>query len=185
MRTKVLSEQEIKEIIKRLGKEFTNRFKDEKVPPIFIAVLKGALPFFIDLVREIECPVMLDFVQLSSYAGSESTGVISLKKDITMDIRNRKVVVVEDIVDTGFTLDYLTKYLKEHYQPKEVITCTLLDKPSRRKVNFQCDYVGKEIGNYFIVGYGLDYDEYYRNDKEIFVPDLEEIKKIDSLREVK
>lgn len=177
----ILSENEIKEIVQKFGKEFTEKFKKDKLPPVFIGVLKGALPFLIDLVREITCPVQIDYVQISSYMGTESTGVIKLKKDVSLDIKNRNVVIVEDIIDSGYTLLWLKDYLMKNYSPKNIYTCVLLDKKCKRKVDYHCDYIGKEIGDYFIVGYGLDYDEYFRNEKYVFVPTKEQIDEINSI----
>lgn len=174
MRKILYTTEQINEIVKRLGKQFTEKFKDEELPPVFIGVLKGAMPFMMDLVREIDCPLIMDFIQVKSYIGTESTGVITLKKDISEDIKNRSVVIVEDIADSGYTLVWLKNYLLKTYKPKALYTCALLDKKCKRKVPFDVDYVGDEIGDYFIVGYGLDYDEIGRNVKEIFVPDLEE-----------
>lgn len=174
MRQIILTEKEIKKINKRLGKELTKKFKNDELPPVFIGVLKGALPFMIDLVREIKCPLIIDFIQVKSYIGTESTGVITLKKDINEDITNRNVVIVEDIADSGHTLVWLKKYISTTYKPKAIYTCALLDKKCKRKVDFDLDYVGAEIGDYFIGGYGLDFDEIGRNEKYIFVPDEEE-----------
>ena len=178
MKTIILTEEQIKEIVKRLGKEFTEKFKDDYLPPVFIGVLKGALPFMIDLVREVECPLVIDFIQVKSYIGTESTGVITLKKDINENITNRRVVIVEDIADSGHTLVWLKKYLTTQYKPKEIFTCALLDKKCKRKVEFDLDFVGTEIGDYFLCGYGLDFDEIARNEKFIFVPDEEEQAKL-------
>lgn len=179
MRKTILTIEEIKKINQDLGKKFTELFKDEELSPVFIGVMKGALPFMMDLIREIDCPILTDYVQISSYMGTESTGVIKLKKDVSINLENRQVVIVEDIIDSGNTLKWLKEYLQKNYCPKKIITCTLLDKKCQRKVDFDSDYVGKVIGNEFIVGYGLDYDEYFRNEKYVFVPSKEEIEAID------
>lgn len=184
MRQIILSQKEITEITRKFGQMFTDMFKDDPLPPIFIGVMKGAVPFMIDLVREIDCPVLLDFMQVSSYLGTESTGIISLKKDVSLDIRNRNVVIVEDIIDSGYTMNWLKNYIEKTYCPKKLLTCVLLDKKCKRKIPFECDFVGKEIGDYFIVGYGLDYDEFFRNEKEVFVPSKNQIEEIDKLREI-
>lgn len=181
MKQLIMSQTEIKEVTEKLGKQFTELFKNEELPPIFIGVLKGALPFMIDLIRNVDCPIQTDFIQVSSYLGTESTGIIKLKKDISMPIEGRTVVIVEDIVDTGNTLKWLTEYFNENYFPKKIITCSLLDKPCKRQVDVKVDYIGKEIGNCFIVGYGLDYNEFLRNEKEVYVPAEEEIKYLDEL----
>lgn len=174
MKKLLLSESEIKDICKRLGNEITERFKDSKEPPILIGVLKGAAPFMMDLIKEIKCFVEIDFVQYSSYSKTASTGVVVMKKDITVDITNRDVLIIEDIVDTGRTFKKMVEYLNT-YNPSSLLTCTLLDKPARREVEFNCDYVGKVIPNYFVYGYGLDYCEYFRNTREIYYIDSEDV----------
>ncbi len=181
MQNIILNEEEIKSIVKRLGDEITEKYKKDILPPVIIGVMKGALPFMMDLIREIKCPVLIDFVQISSYMGTESTGIIKLKKDINIDISNRNVVIVEDIIDSGYTLVWFKKYLTSNYHPKSISTCVLLDKKCKRKIPYECEYIGKEIGDHFIVGYGLDYDEYFRNEKEIFVPTKEQIDYINKL----
>ena len=181
MKDIVVSEKELHEICKRLGHELTERYKDNALPPVFIGVMKGALPFMMDLIREVECPILTDYVTISSYMGKESTGVIKLKKDIDTDLTGRDVVIVEDIIDTGVTLEWFKEYLKNNYYPKDISICVLLDKKCKRKVDVPVDYIGKEIGDAFIVGYGLDYDEFFRNEKEIFIPTKEQIEEIDKL----
>ena len=165
MKDIVVSEKELHEICQRIGHELTERYKNNVLPPVFIGVMKGALPFMMDLIREIKCPILTDYVTISSYMGKESTGVIKLKKDI----------------DTGITLEWFKEYLKNNYYPKDISICVLLDKKCKRKVDVPVDYVGKEIGDAFIVGYGLDYDEFFRNEKEIFIPTKEQIEEIDKM----
>ncbi len=174
MKKLLVSEQEIKEICARIGKEITDKFIGDENPPIIIGVLKGAAPFMMDLIKEIKCFVELDFVQYSSYQRTKSTGVVVMKKDISTDIKGRNVIIVEDIVDTGKTFAKMVEYLHT-YEPLHIYTCTLLDKKARREVEFECDFVGKEIPNYFVYGYGLDYLEYFRNTKEIYYIDDEKI----------
>lgn len=183
MRQIIMSRSEIQTVVKALGDRFTERFRNDAVPPVFIGVMKGALPFMMDLMREIRCPILTDFIQVSSYMGTESTGVIKLKKDISVPIGGRKVILVEDIVDSGYTLVWLKDYLTKTYAPESVECCVLLDKRCKRKIACDPEYVGKEIGDYFIVGYGLDYDEFYRNEPDIFVPDPEEIRRINRLNQ--
>lgn len=183
MKNIIMTEQEIQDICKNFGQQFTKMFEKDELRPVFIGVMKGALPFMMDLIREIKCPILIDFVQISSYMGTESTGVIKLKKDVNLDLKNRNVVIVEDIIDSGNTLKWLKEYLQKHYFPKNILSCVLLDKKCKRKVECDVEFVGKEIGDYFIVGYGLDYDEFFRNEKEIFVPTKEQILEIDKLNE--
>ena len=137
MRQIILSQKEITEITRKFGQMFTDMFKDDPLPPIFIGVMKGAVPFMIDLVREIDCPVLLDFMQVSSYLGTESTGIISLKKDVSLDIRNRNVVIVEDIIDSGYTMNWLKNYLEKTYCPKKLLTLKLtgLSEPFKSSFN--------------------------------------------------
>ncbi len=174
----VCSKEEIKEICQRIGKELTNKFKDNAIPPLFIGVLKGSLPFMMDLIKEVNCDIELDFVQYSSYIKTKSSGVVVLKKDIEKDITNRDVVVIEDIIDTGRTLDKFHNYLLSR-SPKSITTVVLLDKKSKREVETPVDYVGKEIEDKFVVGYGLDYQEYLRNIDHVFVIDEETLQRID------
>ena len=181
MRKILYTTEQINEIVKRLGKQFTEKFKDEELPPVFIGVLKGAMPFMMDLVREIDCPLIMDFIQVKSYIGTESTGVITLKKDISEDIKNRSVVIVEDIADSGYTLVWLKNYLLKTYKPKALYTCALLDKKCKRKVDINVDFKGSEIGDMFIAGYGLDYKDLLRNDKEIFVMSEEDVKEMEEI----
>ena len=177
MKQEILSEKEIKAITKEMGKQFTKMFKNDKKPPVFIGILKGATPFMMDLIKNIKCHIEIDFAQYSSYSGDVNTGTLILKKDITSDVTDRNVVIVEDIADSGKTL----KVFKEHISklsPKAVYTCVLLDKKCRRIVDFDADFVGKVIDDYFVVGYGLDYYECFRNTKNVFVPDEKQLKQV-------
>jgi len=158
---KVLYEEsEIQKRIKDLAEEIDDFYKGEEV--IVISVLKGAVFFTVDLVKKMKTPIILDMIQVSSYQGTESTGNVIMKKDLGIDIEGKKVLVVEDIIDTGYTLKYLKEYL-ESLNPKEVKIAVLLDKAERRKANIQVDYTGFVIPNKFVVGYGFDIDDKYRN----------------------
>jgi hypoxanthine phosphoribosyltransferase len=128
-----------------------------------VSVLKGALPFMADLMRAISIPVRIDLMEVSSYgSGTESSGRVRILKDLSSSIEGKHVLIVEDIIDTGLTLNYLTQYLGGK-QPASLGICTLLDKPARRLVEIDLDYRGFEIPDRFVIGYGLDYDEVYRN----------------------
>ena len=129
-----------------------------------VGVLKGVVVFYADMIRQIKVPCQMDFMWISSYAGTNSTGKMMVRQDNSADIRGRHVLILEDIFDTGNSLDYTVKYLKSK-EPASIKICTLLDKPERRNpaVKLQADYVGFTIPNAFVVGYGLDYDEKYRN----------------------
>lgn len=131
--------------------------------PVLVCVLKGAVFFMADLVREIKIPCEIDFMAVSSYgSSSDSSGVVRILKDLDAQVEGRHVIIVEDIIDTGLTLSYLMKNLKAR-NPADVAVCTLLTKPDRRKVDNPCRYVGFEVPNRFVIGYGLDYQERYRN----------------------
>ena len=129
-----------------------------------VSVLKGSLPFMADLMRSISIPVRIDLMEVSSYGGTatESSGLVRILKDLSASIEGEEVLIVEDIIDTGLTLNYLLRYLRGK-NPRTLRICTLLDKPARRLVDIPVDYVGFTIPDQFVVGYGLDYAEYYRN----------------------
>ena len=181
MRDIILSEQEIRSICQLLGKQLSTRYRFNDQPPVFIGVMKGAIPFMMDLIQEVDIPLTLDFVQLCSYNGTESTGTVVLKTDVSTDIRGKDIVIVEDIVDSGISMVFLVDYLKKKYQPKSVVTVALLDKKVNRKTPFTLDYYGKEVGEGFLMGYGLDYHELYRNTRYIFIPDQDEISSWDEI----
>ena len=158
----LLTEAQIQNRIRELGEVLTAEYADKN--PVIVGVLKGVVVFYADMVRQIKVPCQLDFMWLSSYAGTNSTGNMLVRQDVTADIRDRHVLILEDIYDTGNSLDFTVKHLKEK-EPASVKICTLLDKPERRKpgITLQADYVGFTIPNAFVVGYGLDYNEKYRN----------------------
>ena len=157
----ILSEEDIKSIVSRMGAEITRDYKDKN--PLLVTVLKGAVIFTADIMRAIECPVAVDFMAVSSYGdGVKSSGVVRILKDLDAKIEGRDVLIVEDILDTGITLSNLVPMLKMR-NPNSVKICTILDKPSRRKADIAPDYEGFAVPDEFVVGYGLDYDEKYRN----------------------
>ena len=154
-----MSEDEIKSIVERIGKELNNDYLDKD--PLFIGVLKGAVPFMTDLMKQINIKSTLDCIKVSSYSGTKSTGNITIKGDMP-NVKDRHVIVVEDILDTGKTLLELKKLLISS-GALSVKLCVLLDKPEGRKYDISADYVGGKVPNEFVVGYGLDYNERYRN----------------------
>ena len=158
----LISEKELKSRVDEIANKITNDFKNEEI--VLACILKGSMIFTADLLRKIRNnDVIIDFMYLNSYgSGTETSGKIDFKLDLTTDIKNKNVIIVEDIIDTGTTLYYLRDLLKKR-KPKEIKLCTLLDKPSRRVKQIKVDYVGFEIENKFVVGYGMDYDEKYRN----------------------
>ena len=168
----LLSESKIKKRVKELADTISDDYKDKS--PIFIGILNGCYVFMADLLRELSIGVEIDFVKIRSYEGDSSTGTIKFRKDISADIDNRHVVIVEDIIDSGFTINFLVNRLKES-GPKSVSVATVLYKKKVAKLDFKVDYVGFEIPPEFVVGYGLDYNEKYRNLKDIMVMEPKDI----------
>jgi len=157
----LISKEDIADRVKELGAEITEDYKDCDL--VVVGILKGALMFMADLIRHIKIPVLMDFAVVSSYgASTETSGVVRILKDLDQPIEGKHVLIVEDIIDSGLTMHYLVRNL-EARKPASVKVCTLLDKPSRRKVDIKPDYCGFSIPDKFVVGYGLDYAEYYRN----------------------
>lgn len=156
------SEAKIQETCAELGQQLTNDYQDKN--PLVVCVLKGAVPFMADVIKRMNIYMNLDFIDVSSYkGGTVSTGEVELVKDLDTDVKDRDVLFIDDIIDTGRTLDYLKKLLKNR-GAKSVKVCTLMDKPEARKVDtVQADYVGFDVPNEFLVGYGLDYQGKYRN----------------------
>lgn len=163
----LISENQVLERVNELGQEISRDYAGSEL--LVVGILKGAIIFLADLVRSISIPTNMDFMAVSSYgASSESSGVVRILKDLEQNIENKHVLIVEDIVDTGLTLNYLKENLLTR-GPASLKICTLLDKPSRRKVEVQVDYNGFTIPDEFVVGYGLDYNERYRNLREILI----------------
>ena len=158
----LLTEEQIHNRIEELGKILTEEYQDKN--PVVIGVLKGVVIFYADMIRHIKAPCQMDFMWVSSYAGTESTGNMVVKRDITSDIRGRHVLILEDIFDTGNSLDFVYKHLLTK-EPASLKVCTFLDKPEGRwpGITVTADYTGFQIPNAFVVGYGLDYNEQYRN----------------------
>ena len=158
----LLTEEQIRQRIAQLGEILTEEYKDKD--PIIVGVLKGVVVFYADMIRAIKTPCQMDFMWVSSYEGTESTGSLVVKRDVSADIRGRHVLILEDIFDTGNSLDFVCKHLMAK-EPASIKICTLLDKPERRKpgITLEADFVGFTIPNAFVVGYGLDFNEYYRN----------------------
>ncbi len=158
----LLTEEQIRQRIAELGEVLTEEYKDKN--PVIVGVLKGVVVFYADMIRQVKVPCQMDFMCISSYVGTSSTGKMVVKQDISADIQGRHVLILEDIFDTGNSLDFTYKHLMER-NPASLKICTLLDKPARRNPNITLkpDYVGFSIPDAFVVGYGLDYNEYYRN----------------------
>lgn len=158
----LISEEVLQKRIKELAAQLSADYAGKD--PVFVGVMKGVVLFFADAVKRIDIPCQIDFMWISSYAGTNSTGRMEVKRDLSTDIKGRHVVILEDIFDTGHSLDFTYRHLLEK-EPASLEICTLLDKPSRRNptVTLKPKYVGFEVPNAFVVGYGLDYNEYYRN----------------------
>ena len=157
----LISEEELKEIIKRLGKQITEDYKDKNL--LVVSVLKGSVMVMADLLREIKLPLRIDFMAVSSYgSGTTTSGSVKIIKDLDINLAGYDLLIVEDILDSGVTLSNLKEILLTR-GPASVKICTLLDKPERRKADIKADYIGAQVPDAFVVGYGLDYDEKYRN----------------------
>jgi hypoxanthine phosphoribosyltransferase len=156
----LLSEEQIQNKVKELGEQISKDYEGKDV--IFIGVLKGSVVFISDLIRKMSINVTMDFMAVSSYGSStETSGVVKILKDLDSDIEGKDVIIVEDIIDTGITLKYLCEYIKAR-GPKSLKICCLLDKPERRRVDIPVDYIGFSIPDEFVVGYGIDYAERFR-----------------------
>ena len=156
----LISEEEIEAEVARVGRQITEDFRDKN--PIFVGVLKGCFIFMADLMRHVDIKCTMDFMAVSSYSGTSSTGAVKINKDLGQDIEGRHVIIVEDILDSGVTLSYLKHYLLGR-KPASITIATLMDKPARRKSDIVADYSCFEVPDAFVVGYGLDYNEQYRN----------------------
>ncbi len=157
----LLSREEIAEICKRLGEEITRDYEGKNL--LLVSVLKGAVVFMADIMREIKCPCNIDFMAVSSYQNStKSSGVVRFKKDLDINVEDYDVLIVEDILDSGLSLKHITEVLKCR-GAKSLKICAFLDKPKNRKTEISADYVGAVVPNEFVVGYGLDFAEKYRN----------------------
>lgn len=169
----LISSEQIAERVEQLGREIRNDFAGRET--VVVAILNGTVLFLADLIRHLDIPLKLDFVGVSSYGAGTTSGETILTKQTSADVRGRDVLVVDDILDTGKTLDRVTLHLRQ-YKPRRLRTCVLLDKKARRQVKIRADYTGFQIPDEFVVGYGLDFAERYRNlpfigvlKKEIFL----------------
>ena len=158
----LLTEEQIQTKLRELGQILTEEYKDKN--PVIVGVLKGVVVFYADMIRQIKTPCQMDFMWISSYKGTSSTGKMLVRQDVSADIKGRHVLILDDIFDTGSSLEFTVNHLKSK-EPASIKICTFLDKPEGRRpgVTVQADYVGYTIPNKFVVGYGLDYNEHYRN----------------------
>ncbi|MBT4137551.1 MAG: hypoxanthine phosphoribosyltransferase [Candidatus Latescibacteria bacterium] len=157
----LISSRDIQDRVSELGRMINTAYPPNR-SLVLIGVLRGAVYFLADLSRSITRSIEIDFISVSSYAGTQSTGKITLHQDIAIDIENKDILIVEDIVDTGRTLNALIQHFVQK-KPRSIKTCTFLDKPSRREVSVPTHYSGFRIPDHFVVGYGLDYEQAYRN----------------------
>ena len=168
----LISEEEVDARIRELGEKISKEYEGKQIH--LICVLKGGVFFMCELAKRITVPVSLDFMQVSSYGdATESSGIVRIKKDLDDTMENKEVIIVEDIIDSGRTLHYLIPVLKQR-NPKSIRLCALLNKPDRREVEVQIDYLGFDIPDEFVIGYGLDYAQKYRNLPFIGVVELGE-----------
>jgi hypoxanthine phosphoribosyltransferase len=158
----LITDHQIQAKVAELGRQLSTDYAGQQLT--LVSVLKGSLPFMADLMRAIEVPVQIDLMEVSSYGGAttETSGLVRILKDLSSSIEGRDVLIVEDIIDTGLTLNYLLRYLRGK-NPHSLRICALLDKPARRLVEIPIDYLGFTIPDQFVIGYGLDYNEFYRN----------------------
>ncbi len=163
---KFISQQEIAKKVQEIAREISSDYRGET--PVLVGVLKGAVVFMSDLIRQLTISVEIDFMAVSSYGASTKTsGIVRILKDLDQSIEGRDVLIIEDIVDTGLTLDYLREVLEQR-RPRSLKLAALLDKPERREVEIEANYLGFVIPDEFVVGYGLDYRELYRNFADIY-----------------
>ena len=158
----LITEEQLKARIRELGEELSREYVGKD--PVVVGVLKGVVIFYADMIRELKVPCQMDFMWISSYEGTDSTGKMVVRKDLSADVKGRHVLILEDIFDTGNSLDFVVKSILAK-EPASLKICTLLDKPERRRagVDLKCDWTGFVIPNEFVVGYGLDFNEHYRN----------------------
>ena len=158
----LITEEQIKARVEELGKILSQEYAGKD--PVVVGVLKGVVVFYADMIRQLTVPCQMDFMWISSYSGTTTTNTMEVKRDVSENIKGRHVLILEDIFDTGNSLDFTYKHLMAK-EPASLKICTLLDKPSRRNpdITLKADYVGFEVPNEFVVGYGLDFNEHYRN----------------------
>lgn len=161
IKTVLISEKEIRRRAEELGKQITEDYAKEGKVPFVVALLRGSVPFLADIIKSIDLDIQYDFMDVTSYAGTRTTGDIKILKDLDTSVVGKDILLVEDIVDSGYTIEAV-KNLMFRKEAASVKVVTLLDKPSRRKVNIQAEYVGFEVEDLFVVGYGMDFNQHYR-----------------------
>lgn len=182
MREIIMDAEQIEACYKKVGEEISEDLKNEVKRPIFLCVMKGAMTFLIGMMKYVKIPVIVDYIHISSYEGTSTTGKVTLLKDMTFDPKDRTIVIVEDVVDTGLSISYLKNYLWNKYKPKDIKVAVFVDKQARRQCNLKLDYVGKVMTvDKYIVGNGFDYNEIGRNIPYVFTPSEEDFKRWDAL----
>ena len=161
-----IGKDKIKKRIKEISKQLYKMYRDKN--PVFIGVLNGSFIFLSDLVRECDFDCQVDFIQVKSYTGEKSSGKVDLVKDISLDLNGRSIILVEDIIDTGLSIEFIRKHILS-YKPKDLIIVSLLSKKMNYNLKFNIDIIGFEIDSKFVIGYGLDLDQRYRNLTELFI----------------
>ncbi|KXO14798.1 hypoxanthine phosphoribosyltransferase [Clostridiales bacterium KA00134] len=156
----LFTEEELAQKIREMGKRITEDYKGKKL--LCLGILKGSVVFMSELIKRIDLPLEIDFMDVSSYVGTQSSGEVRILKDLDYSVAGKDILIIEDIIDTGITLNYLVKLFK-HRNVNSVLIATLLSKPRRRKIDVDVKYVGFDIEDLFVVGYGLDYNEQFRN----------------------
>ncbi len=181
MRKIIMNQAEIEACYKKVGEEISISLKDEQKRPILLCVMKGAMTFLIGIMKYIDIPVIVDYIHISSYDGTSTTGKVKLLKDMTFNPEGRTIVIVEDVVDSGIAINYLKGYLKSK-NPKDIKVAAFFNKTARREVEVKIDYLGETFDeNEFLLGNGFDYNEIGRNIPYVFIPDEEDFKKWDEL----
>ena len=161
----LISKENIAKRVREISLQISENFHDTN--PVIISILNGSFIFTADIIRELDIDCEVDFIKISSYEGMNSTGSIKMSKDLSIDIKNRRVIIVEDIIDSGLSIKYLYKHILK-YKPKDITIVSLLAKTNNFKLNFNIDIIGFEISSEFVVGYGLDFNQRFRNLKSIF-----------------
>ena len=175
----IFSKKDIEKITKDIGGKLTKDLSKEKRIPVICGIMKGSLNFMNDLIKNIKTDVFTDYIQVSSYSGNKTTGKVILKRDLTIDIKDRTLVLVEDVIDTGISMRYLIDFIKQRYQPKRILIVALFDKTYRRKEKIKCDYAGKTLNaDDFLYGYGLDYNELGRHLPEVYGLNSDDVRKL-------
>ncbi len=181
MRKIIMNQAQIEACYKKVGEEISASLKNEEKRPILLCVMKGAMTFLIGMMKYIDIPVIVDYIHISSYDGTSTTGKVKLLKDMTFNPEGRTIVIVEDVVDTGIAINYLEEYLKTK-NPKDIKVATFFNKTARREVEVKLDYVGETFTeNQFLLGNGFDYNEIGRNIPYVFIPDEEDFKNWDEI----